>query len=96
MKVAIFGCLMLWLVGPCFGQLAEPLCPRYIQTPFYSLIARTAPVQGKIVLSLTIDAGGNVKDAEVTNGRQMGSTPETQCNFDHSALGMSQATFRAL
>jgi hypothetical protein len=67
MKVKIFGCLVLWLVGPCFGQEVKSLCPRHIEPPFYPHIAATAHVYGKFVLSVTIDADGNVQDAEATN-----------------------------
>ncbi len=37
-----------------------PLCPRHIESPGYPPIARTAHVTGKITLTITIDADGNV------------------------------------
>ena len=68
MKVNLLGCFLLWLAGTCFGQEAKPLCPRHIELPAYSPLAATAHIQGNVILSVTIDADGNVKDAEATNG----------------------------
>ena len=63
----LFGCFLFGLAGTCFGQEAKPLCARHIEPPFYPPVAATAHVQGKVILSVTIDADGNVKDAEATN-----------------------------
>ena len=60
-------CLLLGLAGSCFGQSMGPLCPRHIEMPTYPPIARAAHVTGKVSLMVTIDAGGRVTNAEVTN-----------------------------
>jgi hypothetical protein len=52
---------------PCFAQSAPPLCPRHIESPVYPAIARVAHVSGEVILKVTLDADGNVKDAEATN-----------------------------
>ncbi len=66
MRAKMFGCLMLWMAGTCFGQEAMPLCPRHIETPDYPPIGRTAHITGKITLTVTIDADGNVQHVEAT------------------------------
>ncbi len=48
------------------------MCPRHIETPGYPPIARTAHVSGKVTLTVTIDADGNVThvDAVAEDPRQ--------------------------
>jgi TonB family protein len=73
MRAITVGSLLLWLAASCFGQDQIPLCPKHIESPGYPRIARVAHVTGKLVLSVTIDADGNVADAELTNeSRLMG------------------------
>lgn len=67
MRTILAGCLLVWLSGSSFGQEEKPLCPRHIETPGYPQIARVAHVEGILTLAVTIDADGNVTDAEVTN-----------------------------
>jgi TonB family protein len=67
MRAKMFGCLMLWMAGTCFGQEAMPLCPRHIETPLYPPIAHTANVYGKVFLTITINADGKVVYAEISS-----------------------------
>jgi TonB family protein len=67
MRTILAGCLLVWLSGSSFGQEEKPLCPRHIETPGYPQIARVAHVEGILTLAVTIDADGNVADAEVAN-----------------------------
>jgi hypothetical protein len=67
MKISLFGCLIFCLAGTCHGQETKPLCPKHIETPSYAMIARTAHIQGKVILSLVIGADGEVVDAEAIN-----------------------------
>jgi TonB family protein len=65
-----FFCGLIWFFAAYtgFGQTAqESLCPKHIETPAYPAIARVAHVSGKVILALTIDANGNVSEANVTN-----------------------------
>jgi TonB family protein len=66
-KLMCSGFLPFLLALPCMGQTQQSLCPKHIETPTYSLIARTAHVSGIVVLTLTIDADGKVSDVKVTN-----------------------------
>jgi TonB family protein len=61
------GFLPFLLALSCVGQTQQSLCPKHIETPTYSLIARTAHVSGIVVLTLTIDADGKVSDVKATN-----------------------------
>ncbi|HXQ26826.1 MAG TPA: energy transducer TonB [Candidatus Acidoferrales bacterium] len=67
MKSLGLACLFLSFVGSCLGQTQEALCPKHIEAPVYPPIARAAHVTGKVVLTVTIDADGNVSDAKPTN-----------------------------
>jgi TonB family protein len=67
MKVATSAFLFFWLVGTGSAQGQAALCPRHIETPSYSPMARMANVTGEVVLQVTIDAQGNVADAKATN-----------------------------
>jgi TonB family protein len=67
MRTVLAACLLVWFSGSSFGQEEKPLCPTHIQSPGYPRIARVAHVEGKLVLSVTIDAGGDVTDVVVTN-----------------------------
>ena len=66
-KLMFSGCLPFLLALSCMSQTQQPLCPKHIETPTYSAIARTAHVSGTVVLTLTIDADGKVSNVEVTN-----------------------------
>ena len=48
------------IAGVVFRQDQMPLCPRHIEAPSYPYIARAVHVTGKITLTVTIDADGNV------------------------------------
>jgi Gram-negative bacterial TonB protein C-terminal len=65
-KKLAFGCLMLCTAAACFGQDQMPLCPKHIEAPGYPVIARVAHVTGKITLTVTIDADGNVVHVDTT------------------------------
>src|SRR5580658_9895207 len=67
MKTILAGCLLVCLSVSSFAQEEKPLCPTHIQSPGYPRIARAAHVEGKLVLFVTIDLGGNVTDVVVTN-----------------------------
>lgn len=67
MKSAAFTFLFFCVIGTCLAQDQPGLCPRHIEAPKFPPIARTAHVTGKVVLSVTIDADGNVTNAEATN-----------------------------
>jgi len=72
-KKFLCGLVSLFAAYTGFGQTAqESLCPKHIETPVYSAIARVAHVSGKVILALTIDANGNVSDAKVTNENDKG------------------------
>lgn len=64
MKSAAFTFLFFCIIGTCLAQDQPGVCPRHIETPTFPVIARTAHVRGKVVLSVTIDADGNVTNAE--------------------------------
>ena len=70
MRITIFACLAMWLLGVVLAQEAKPLCPRHVEPPFYPHVVRVAHVQGKVILLVTIDADGKVIDAEATNDEQ--------------------------
>ncbi len=64
MRRLTFGCLVLRLATSCLGQT---LCPKHIETPIYPPLARAARIEGKVTLKVTIDANGNVYNAEVAD-----------------------------
>jgi TonB family protein len=66
-KLMCSGFLPVLLALSCMGQTQQSICPKHIETPTYSAIARTAHVSGIVALTLTIDADGNVSDVKVTN-----------------------------
>lgn len=66
-KQMLSACLPFLLALSCTSQTQQPLCPKHIETPTYSQLARTAHVSGTVVLTLTIDADGKVSDVKVTN-----------------------------
>jgi TonB family protein len=66
MRGTALGFLLLCGAGLCFGQEQQALCPRHIEVPTFPPIARAAHVTGKITLTLTIDADGNVRNVEAT------------------------------
>lgn len=68
MKIAALGVLWLCITQVCFAQGQAALCPRHIESPQYPQLAHTAHVTGKITLTVTIDADGNVKQVESTGG----------------------------
>jgi hypothetical protein len=59
-----FGWLLLCFGSACFAQDHVALCPRHIETPTYPAIGRTAHVTGKITLTVTIGADGNVEHVD--------------------------------
>lgn len=67
MKSAAFTFFFFCIIGSCLAQDQPGLCPRHIETPTFPQIARVAHVTGKVILSVTIDADGNVTNAEATN-----------------------------
>lgn len=67
-KLMFSGCFPFLLALSCMSQTQQSLCPKHIETPTYSSIAKTAHVSGTVVLALTIDADGKVSDAKVMNG----------------------------
>ena len=56
MKKGSLVVLFLWFLAGCSGRTQRFLCPRHIETPTYSALAKTAHVSGTVVLTLTIDA----------------------------------------
>lgn len=66
-KLMFSGCLPFLFALSCMSQTQQPLCPKHIETPTYSTIAKTAHVSGTVVMTLTIDADGKVSDVKVTN-----------------------------
>jgi hypothetical protein len=66
-KLMFSGCLPFLLALSCVSQAQQPLCPKHIETPTYSAIAKLAHVSGRVELALTIDADGKVSDVKVTN-----------------------------
>jgi len=67
MKLAAILLIALGFTAACSAQSNPPLCPRHIETPFYPAIAQTAHVSGKVTLTLTVDAEGNVTDARASS-----------------------------
>lgn len=65
MKKTAFG-FLLFCTAACLAQGQTALCPRHIEAPGYPPIARAAHVTGKITLSVTIDADGNVVHVDAT------------------------------
>ncbi len=63
-KRRVSGGLVLWLTASCFGQ---SVCPKHIETPTYPVAAQAARVEGKVTLRVTLDAEGNVTNAEVAD-----------------------------
>jgi Gram-negative bacterial TonB protein C-terminal len=49
----------------CFGQADSSLCPKHIEAPEYSAIARTAHMVGKFAVKISVDADGKVSSAEI-------------------------------
>jgi TonB family protein len=74
MKTLILGVSLACATCICFAQEEARLCPRHIETPDYPTIARVANLTGKVSLRLTIDAEGNVIDAQ---GRMESNIPHT-------------------
>ncbi|MHB8527240.1 MAG: energy transducer TonB [Candidatus Acidiferrales bacterium] len=67
MRPITFGFLLLWLAGACPAQSQQALCPRHIETPSFPWIARTAHLFGKVTLTVTVNAEGNVTDVEAAS-----------------------------
>jgi TonB family protein len=63
-KNVALGFVLFCLCEAGFGQTQGALCPRHIETPEYPQVARIAHLTGKITLTVTIDADGNVKQVE--------------------------------
>jgi hypothetical protein len=59
-------CLALGLACSTFGQGEELVYVKHIEVPEYGRMARLARLDGKVTLSITIDAGGKVIQAEGT------------------------------
>jgi TonB family protein len=72
MKTLILsGCLVFLLaLSSCMSQPQPPLCPKHIETPRYSPVAKMAGISGAVMLTLIIDADGKVSDVKVTNEDQ--------------------------
>lgn len=72
MKRLALGWLLLWMGAACFAQDQVVLCPKHIETPDYPPIARSAHITGKITLTVTVGADGNVEhvDASTDNPQQ--------------------------
>jgi len=60
----MLGYAVLWLATQCFGQTVYP---KHIETPVYPPLAQVARIQGTVILKVTIDADGEVYNAEVAN-----------------------------
>ena len=69
MRVATLACIALLAVLTCSGQNNEALNPKHIESPRYPSLARQARIRGIVILTLTIDADGNVKSAEATGDK---------------------------
>jgi TonB family protein len=62
-RLAGFSFLVLLIVG-CSASKSQSLYPKHIETPNFPPIARAAHVTGKVWLTVTVDADGNVKTVE--------------------------------
>jgi hypothetical protein len=62
-RLSGFSFLVLLIAG-CSASKSQPLYPKHIETPDFPPIARTAHVTGKIWLTVTVDADGNVGSVE--------------------------------
>jgi TonB family protein len=63
-----YGFFWLSLASSCVAQTTpERLCPKHVEPPTYPSIARTAHITGKVILELTLDADGKVKEVKVVN-----------------------------
>ena len=59
---------LLWLVpASCLSQIQPGLCPKHIETPEFPALARQTRIFGKVTLTVTIDADGNVQRVDVDN-----------------------------
>lgn len=61
----LFG-FVLWFASGCSGNSHAPLCAKHIETPVYPTLARQTRITGKIMLTVTIGAGGNVTNVEAS------------------------------
>jgi TonB family protein len=68
----------------------EALCPQHIETPDYPPIARTAHVTGKVTLTVTIGANGNVIAVEPSSDSAVQANSQLQ---KHAAENMQHWTF---
>jgi len=60
------ACLSLILANSAFGQGGESVCVKHIEVPEFGPLARAARLEGKVTVSLTIDADGKVIEAKGT------------------------------
>jgi TonB family protein len=65
MRPLVFG-LALWFASGCSGNSHASLCPKHIETPVYPTLARQTRITGKIMLTVTIGARGNVTNVEAS------------------------------
>jgi hypothetical protein len=65
------ACLILLLASSTFGQGGETVCAKHIEVPEYGRMARLARLEGKVTLSITIDADGKVIQAKGTGAHQL-------------------------
>ena len=66
-RTTALGFLLLCTAGVCLGQEQQALCPKHIEVPTYPPIARMANVTGKITLTVTIDADGDVTNVQAAS-----------------------------
>jgi hypothetical protein len=62
-RLASFSFLVL-LISGCSANKSQSLYPKHIETPDFPPIARAAHVTGRIWLTVTVDADGNVRSVE--------------------------------
>jgi TonB family protein len=70
-KTVVLGLFLLLTVKSCPAQGAEALCPKHIETPRFPSLARQARITGKVKVTLTINADGNVEDAKAISEAPM-------------------------
>lgn len=65
MKTVGLLCAIFTAVG--FAQTPPEVCPKHVEPPVYPEIARTARMQGRVPVRVTIDAEGRISNAEVSS-----------------------------
>jgi TonB-like protein len=66
MKKGSLVVFFLCFLAGCSGRTQHFLCPRHIETPGFPPLARTVHVTGKITLTVTIGANGDVTNVDAT------------------------------